>query len=390
MQKYDIHVCLISAQAAPNLLPILDDNFKPKEAIFLVSKKMKSNAEYLSNAFKKLNIKVTIQELTNEFNFGLMENEIFSLVEKYYEENIALNVTGGTKLMSIAAENAFTAAGKPIFYVDTDHNRILFISKDESKQWLPSLEMKSKNKIDIYLLSYGSTVLKIQKPKEREKYLQAVEPFIRNYNNYVNLLPMLNMHATLSQSNGYKSEFTKSNPKIKSIDELFFGLDYQGLIDYDGVTVNFKNKEIKNFLNGGWLEDYTYFELASISAIEDLACGVDVANPKYKLNKDGYSPENKGNKNEFDIVFMAKNKLHIIECKTQKMDKEGGIKADDILYKLETLKDYGGLMTKKCLVSYFEVPEQVKNRANFLNIEIIQGKDLQRLKSKIQEWIGKK
>jgi len=85
-----------------------------------------------------------------------------------------------------------------------------------------------------------------------------------------------------------------------------------------------------------------------------------------------------------------KNKLHIIECKTQLMDKNGGIKADDILYKLETLKDYGGLMTKKCLISYFEVPEQVKNRASFLNIEIIQGKDLQRLKSKIQEWIGKR
>lgn len=201
---------------------------------------------------------------------------------------------------------------------------------------------------------------------------------------------MLNMHATLSQSNGYKSEFTKNNPKIKPIDELLLGLDYQGLVDYDGEIINFKNKEIKNFLNGGWLEDYTYFQLEEISTIEDLRCGVDVANPKYKLGKNDYSPENKGNKNEFDIVFMAKNKLHIIECKTQKMDKEGGMKADDILYKLETLKDYGGLMTKKCLVSYFEVPEQVKNRASFLNIEIIQGKDLQRLRTKIQEWIGKK
>ena len=27
MQKYDIHVCLVSAQAAPNLLPILDSEF---------------------------------------------------------------------------------------------------------------------------------------------------------------------------------------------------------------------------------------------------------------------------------------------------------------------------------------------------------------------------
>lgn len=389
MQKYDIHVCLISAQAAPNLLPILDSEFKPKKAIFLVSKTMKQRAEYLAKTFEKLNVKVKLKNISDEFNFGLMEEEIFKLVEEYENESIALNVTGGTKLMSIAAENAFSALGKPIFYIDTDSNHILFISKNEEQKWLPNLEMKAKNKIDIYLSAYGSTVLSTQNPIEREKYLPAIEPFIKNYDNYTQVIPLLNLHATLSQSNGYKSEYTKDNKKIGKLDELLLGLDYQGLLNYDGQTIDFKNREIKTFLNGGWLEDYTYFQLKEIANIEDIACGADVANPKFKLGKNEYSSENKGNKNEFDIVFMAKNKLHIIECKTQLMDKNGGIKADDILYKLETLKDYGGLMTKKCLVSYFEVPEQVKNRANFLNIEIIQGKDLQRLKSKIQEWIEK-
>ena len=390
MQKYDIHVCLVSAQAAPNLLPILDSEFKPKKTIFLVSKAMKQRAEYLAKTFEKLNVKVKLKNISDEFNFGLMEEEIFKLVEEYENESIALNVTGGTKLMSIAAENAFSALGKPIFYIDTDSNHILFISKNEEQKWLPNLEMKAKNKIDIYLSAYGSTVLSTQNPIEREKYLPAIEPFIKNYDNYTQVIPLLNLHTTLSQSNGYKSEYTKDNKKIGKLDELLLGLDYQGLLNYDGQTIDFKNREIKTFLNGGWLEDYTYFQLKEIANIEDIACGADVANPKFKLGKNEYSSENKGNKNEFDIVFMAKNKLHIIECKTQLMDKNGGIKADDILYKLETLKDYGGLMTKKCLVSYFEVPEQVKNRANFLNIEIIQGKDLQRLKSKIQEWIGKR
>lgn len=390
MQKYDIHVCLVSAQAAPNLLPILDSEFKPKKAIFLVSKTMKQRAEYLAKTFEKLNVKVKLKHISDEFNFGLMEDEIFKLVEEYENESIALNVTGGTKLMSIAAENAFSALGKPIFYIDTDSNHILFISKNEEQKWLPNLEMKAKNKIDIYLSAYGSTVLSTQNPIERKKYLPAIEPFIKNYDNYTQVIPLLNLHATLSQSNGYKSEYTKDNKKTGKLDELLLGLDYQGLLNYDGQTIDFKNREIKTFLNGGWLEDYTYFQLKEIANIEDIACGADVANPKFKLGKNEYSSENKGNKNEFDIVFMAKNKLHIIECKTQLMDKNGGVKADDILYKLETLKDYGGLMTKKCLVSYFEVPEQVKNRANFLNIEIIQGKDLQRLKSKVQEWIGKR
>lgn len=391
MQKYDIHVCLVSAQAAANLLPVLDTEFSPKEVILLVSKPMKKRAEYFTNTLKKLNIKTTSIDITDEFNFGLMEDEIFKLVEQYEEKNIALNVTGGTKLMSIAAENAFSALGKPIFYMDTENsNQILFISKDENNKWLPNIPTKTKTTIDIYLSAYGSTVLTRTDTRSREKYLPIIEPLIKQYDNYTTIVPRLNAMAQSSIQNGYKANYTKECRKDGKIDEFYIGLDYQNLIDYDGETVNFRNKEIKAFLSGGWLEDYTYSQLSDISIIEDIGCGVDVANPKYKLGKNEHSDENKGNKNEFDIVFMAKNKLHIIECKTQLMDKNGGVKAEDILYKLETLKDYGGLMTKKCLVSYFEVPDSVKNRANFLNIEIIQGKDLQRLKSKFQEWIGKR
>ena len=65
------------------------------------------------------------------------------------------------------------------------------------------------------------------------------------------------------------------------------------------------------------------------------------------------------------------------------MGKKNGVKADDILYKLETLKDYGGLKTKKCLVTYFELPNSVLNRAKTLD------KDLLRMKSIIQDWIAR-
>ena len=390
MPKYDIHVCLVSGQAAPNLLPILDSEFKPKEAIFLVSKTMKEKATFLANTFKTQNVKVNIIELTDEFNFGEMEEQIIELASQYEDTNIALNVTGGTKLMSIAAENAFTLIQKPIFYIDTDENRIIFLSKNENKEWLKNLPLNSKNKIDIYLSAYGAKVMSSSNPNERENLISSISDLIKNYESYKDIVPLLNKHAAVSQSNGYKSTFTKDNPKINRIHDLLCHLDYLDIIEYDGETINFKNKEIKDFLNGGWLEDYVYQETKGISHIQDILCNADVANHKYRQDKNMYSVENKGNKNEFDITFIAKNKLHIIECKTQLMDKQAREKAEDILYKLETLKDYGGLMTKKCLVSYFEVPEQIKNRANFLNIEIIQGKDLQRLKEKIQNWIGKR
>lgn len=389
MQQYDVHFCLVSGQAAPNLLPILDIQFKPKEAVFIVSKKMKQKAEFLAKTFKDQNVKTTLFELTDEFNFSKMEEELIELVSQYEDKNIALNVTGGTKLISIAAEHAFTLIEKPIFYIDTESNRIVFITKDENKQWLPDLDLKSKNTIKTYLSSYGVSVLKQSDPNEHKQWLDYIDGFITKYQENKNIIPLLNKMASLSKNKGWKYDLEQNELKYSGVTDILTWLDHKNLIDFDGSQVNFRNKATADFLSGGWFENYTYELLSSINKIEDIALGLEAANSKYRQDKKDYDPLNKGHKNEFDVTFMAKNKLHIIECKTMIMDKGDGIKAEDILYKLETLKDYGGLLTKKCLVSYFEVPESVKNRASFLNIEIIQGEDVQRLRLKIQEWIGK-
>lgn len=389
MQQYDVHFCLVSGQAAPNLLPILDIQFKPKEAVFIVSKKMKQKAEFLAKTFKDQNVKTTLFELTDEFNFSKMEEELIELVSQYEDKNIALNVTGGTKLISIAAEHAFTLIEKPIFYIDTESNRIVFITKDENKQWLPDLDLKSKNTIKTYLSSYGVSVLKQSDPNEHKQWLDYIDGFITKYQENKNIIPLLNKMASLSKTKGWKYDLEQNELKYSGVTDILTWLDHKNLIDFDGSQVNFRNKATADFLSGGWFENYTYELLSSINKIEDIALGLEAANSKYRQDKKDYDPLNKGHKNEFDVTFMAKNKLHIIECKTMIMDKGDGIKAEDILYKLETLKDYGGLLTKKCLVSYFEVPESVKNRASFLNIEIIQGEDVQRLRLKIQEWIGK-
>lgn len=52
MQKYDIHVCIISNEAAANLLPVGIPEFKLNEAIFLITEDMKGKAESLKKAFQ--------------------------------------------------------------------------------------------------------------------------------------------------------------------------------------------------------------------------------------------------------------------------------------------------------------------------------------------------
>lgn len=388
--KYDVHFCLISDQAAPSLLPILDPEFKPKEAVFLVSDKMKSNAEALAKVFKEKNVKVTLVRIENIYDFQEMENCFIELIDQFDGQNIALNVTGGTKLMAIVAQNTFAMGGKPIFYVDSDNNQILFIRHDEKEQKEQRIPNKTLNcQIDLktYLSAYGMVYKSVKQPLASERLLANLEPFIKQYDKYKDDIPLLNAYASESQKSGFKVDF--KHHKVKSLVTLLEELHHKDLLDFDNHRIDFRDTIHKDLLNGIWLEEITYKAIENIKSIQDKALSLEVGNSSYDQNKKQYALQNQGNQNEFDIAFIAKNRLHIIECKTQLMNKEGGIKSEEILYKLEALKNYGGLMTKKCLVSYFEVPESVKNRAKELHVEIIQGKDLQRLREKIANWIGK-
>lgn len=388
--KYDVHFCLISDQAAPSLLPILDPEFKPKEAVFLVSDKMKSNAEALAKVFKEKNVKVTLVRIENIYDFQEMENCFIELIDQFDGQNIALNVTGGTKLMAIVAQNTFAMGGKPIFYVDSDNNQILFIRHDEKEQKEQRIPNKTLNcQIDLktYLSAYGMVYKSVKQPLASERLLANLEPFIKQYDRYKDDIPLLNAYASESQKSGFKVDF--KHHKVKSLVTLLEELHHKDLLDFDNHRIDFRDTIHKDLLNGIWLEEITYKAIENIKSIQDKALSLEVGNSSYDQNKKQYALQNQGNQNEFDIAFIAKNRLHIIECKTQMMNKEGGLKSEDILYKLEALKNYGGLMTKKCLVSYFEVPESVKNRAKELHVEIIQGKDLQRLREKIANWIGK-
>ena len=385
--KYDVHFCLISDQAAPSLLPILDPDFKPKEAVFLVSDKMKSNAEALEKVFKEKNIKVTLVRIENIYDFQEMENCFIELIDQFDGKDIALNVTGGTKLMAIVAQNTFAMGEKPIFYVDSDNNQILFISRDEKGQSIPNKMLNCQIDLKTYLSAYGMVYKSTKQPLASEQLIANLEPFIKQYDKYKDDIPLLNAYASESQNSGFKVNF--KHHKVKSFVTLLEELHHKNLLDFDHHRIDFRDTVHKDLLNGIWLEEITYKAIENIKSIQDKALSLEVGNSSYDQSKHQYALKNQGNQNEFDIAFMAKNRLHIIECKTQLMNKEGGIKSEEILYKLEALKNYGGLMTKKCLVSYFEVPESVKNRAKELHIEIIQGKDLQRLREKISNWIGK-
>ena len=85
---------------------------------------------------------------------------------------------------------------------------------------------------------------------------------------------------------------------------------------------------------------------------------------------------------------MARNRLHLIECKTKRMAGKGTEDVTtDTVYKLDSISDLGGLGTKSMLVSYRQLKAADRQRARDLRIQVIQGEQIQQLKTYLRDWI---
>ena len=111
MPNPSIHILLVSAQAAPNLLPALDPELKPAETILLVTAKMAGRAAALESVLCHAAVKVSHVTLDDEHDYAAVEKVLLDLAAKRDGEDIALNVTGGTKLMALAAQSVAQVAG---------------------------------------------------------------------------------------------------------------------------------------------------------------------------------------------------------------------------------------------------------------------------------------
>ena len=133
-QKPQVHVVLVSQQAAPNLLAAMDPSLKPAEVVLVVSNKMKERAVSLERVLKEGGVRTHRLPLTDEHDYSALESVLLELAAARGGESIALNVTGGTKLMALAAQSIALAAGWSVFYVDADTDEVIWLGQQSGQR----------------------------------------------------------------------------------------------------------------------------------------------------------------------------------------------------------------------------------------------------------------
>lgn len=391
MPTFDTHLCLVSAQATPNLLPLLDEAWRPRRVVLACSAPMKHAAQALRAVIqtKGGGIVVDTLDLPNAYDYAALSDAFLNYLAEHSDENIALNVTGGTKLMAVAAQEVFRSAGKPVFYVNVESDEVLVIGEKSRSQ-----PLRAKLKVHEILKAHGYSVTTQTQPQISRELRDLTARLIDHVTSAGRALGALNALARSARDNQLRAELSPGQQGTRALDDIVALFADAGLLRQQGNALIFKNEEARFFANGGWLESHVYEVLQSLRAqhegLSDVAMGVRVS-----FAQANGKPQN-NDKNEIDVAFLYRNTLHLIECKTANLAQPGSggdDKATEAIYKMESLLKLGGLRTRGMVVDYrgqLSQSEANQKRAAEAHIEIVSGNQLKDLKGAINRlWLAK-
>lgn len=376
-----IHVCLVSDQTIPNILTI--HKFRPDGLLFITTEMMekKQKVSAIMETLRQLGLlyeKEDIQKLVVAENSLLdCHRELERWMDGREDADFIVNLTCGTKIMSIAVYEYFKDYGSRMVYIPIPKNEYIVPFPKKAAALPDPLPLRLS--VPQYLTAYGLRITnlpKLQGYKADAASRERLSSYILD--NYETLKPLLGFLGDRLRKYRDEREYLLETgfEEATGTEREFFallGIDY----DNHNIRRHFSRSEI-GFLTGGWLEEYCYNQVAKVAGIADIVIGLKLMNKQ-------------GGDNEFDVMFTSENSLYFIECKS--LDQNDDKKAD-ALYKIGALQKEFGLRVQSFLVTtspYLlkdgKLKSSVRARAEQFNTTVILRDDVPELANKLTERI---
>ena len=388
--NYDTQLCLISAQATPNLIAALDEQWRPRRIVLATSTEMRENAKYLENVLKKRGIIVERLPIGDAYDYFSLYETFFNFLERQ-TVGIALNITGGTKIMAMAAQEAFRDSAKPVFYVNVKSDTVFQFGEGKLSATLSGkLGLADFLEVHGYKFETGTRPLKPVITRDESDLTLRIVDGVELFGQALGELNLMAAQAKGSLQSKLDERQRDSINLQKLLDLFVEGRHLTRL----GDAIRFSSEDSRIFVGGGWLEQHVakaISDCAGTKKFTDYGSNIKIVAP------------NGTTLNEIDAAFLYQNPLHLIECKAANLGNtghSGDDKGTEAIYKLETLLKMGGLRTRGMLIDYRGRLSVVRNeadrnrveanlaRAKAANIRIVSGSAIKTLKSEITQWIA--
>ena len=354
------YVCLLSDNVLPNIIPLADPSTRPRKIVLVTSQGHEERVRWFKQATEGWNLEIHTT-MGNPYSYDAMHTMMSHLVQLH--DRIVVNVTGGTKLMALAAFDVCHGQ-YPVMYVDSQNKTIQILDPG-----INDLGWPQDLKIKRYLGSYGYTVISKGSQNTSAAWRQVGEELANCRDKWY--LDLINLNWMASAR---RQDFRR--PMLIASRDLTWLLEEHGLIERAGQERwKFTDEDARDFLNGTWFESYVFSRLRHMQ--RDLQISELTINLVVSKN---------GVKNELDIVFISGNRLYIIECKTKNFDRDGTAQQMHPVYKLDSTGGHvGGLMGKSLLMSYHPLTPAVRRRCQEVQIAYIDS--TRAIDTELMKWI---
>lgn len=300
-------VSVLSDYLQPNFLLIKEMEGMYDELVFVTTIDMETDRKKKSYWLEKaLSLDRPVKRvLVEEDNC----NHIISTFEQYSfsaDNSYIVNLTGGTKVMSIAVHNYFSQFDTIFYYVPIGKNVICNINKEEV------ISLKYRMNLREYFTLYGLTY-------------------------------------SCDNKLTYQAEFTKD------LFERFKNANFNRYRVADIVNAqSLSNATDRRYYGGEWFEEYSFVRLKKeMNLQDDQIC----------KNAKIYRANSLENDNEIDVMFVRDNLLYIFECKvTMKGNpmQTSSQAIEGFLYKLAAISKDFGLRVNSYLLTLHNVKNNMR------------------------------
>ena len=376
---------MISDQTSPNVQLIKELKEHVDSYLFISTEKMEKKGirRWVEEASNVHGETIEVEEFSSSDIDTKLRSFDFNAFDKVY-----VNLTGGTKVMTLVAASFFESIGAEIFYITGRYNefvKVFPVSDD------PIATFKNNISLKEYLTAYGFEF------RESEASGVPIEVTQQLYQSFIGLdiFDFVEEMEFLSSRRRKKKGVPADS--MHSIARLLNALHYK-----EGEN-SLTDKDVR-YLTGDWFEEYIGFSIKKELGLpdEDILIGAELIkepsgtprNVNMQLVGTQIDKNLDANKNEMDVMFMYDNRFYTIECKTSiivvKQNKQGqtnhqfGQILGETLYKSDSLKNRFGLFANTNIITLTDLASYCAkdksnlktisaciDRANLSNIKII-------------------
>jgi len=320
-----ILVSLVSEQTIPNVELIREMGDLVDHFLFITTNAMESrgNRNWIVNTACLKEKQVLSPVIVNPFSFENIEERLTQHVND--DDFYIVNLTGGTKVMSLAVYEFFKVMNSEMYYL-TGRGEKIKIHPGRKKV---SSKLATKISLKDYLSAYGFRIKKQSPPiRGREITAGVLTYFLHHFDKKKDISALKILRE--NRSKGIKS--LQNKPELQSfLDRLSFKPDSEERL----------SKYECRYLSGEWLEEYLYYFIIDKFDISDQEIGM------------GLEVEKSGTPNEFDVLLVQHNRIFLFECKTSiYLDSdESQTLIGQTIYKSDSLRNKFGLFAQTTVVT---------------------------------------